>query len=56
MWGDYALPQIETGNRVDRFLAGVASLDASTRRPCSPRGYYTRFTLVAYDWDGGQLN
>ena len=27
MWGDYAMPRIEPGNRVDRFLAGVAYLD-----------------------------
>ena len=55
MWGDYALPRIEPGNRVDRFLATVAYLDG--RRPSAvfARGYYTRTTLVAYRWDGRRL-
>lgn len=55
MWGDYALPRIEPGNRVDRFLAAVAYLDG--RRPAAifARGYYTRTTLVAYHWDGRHL-
>ncbi len=55
-WGDYALSRIEPGNRVDRFLAGVAYLDG--RRPSAvfARGYYTRATLVAYDWDGRRLH
>ncbi|MFC6088033.1 rhamnogalacturonan lyase [Saccharothrix lopnurensis] len=55
MWGDYALARIEPGNRVDRFLAGVAYLDG--RRPSAvfARGYYTRSTLVAYRWDGRDL-
>jgi hypothetical protein len=55
MWGDYALPRIEPGNRVDRFLAAVAYLDG--RRPAAvfARGYYTRTTLIAYHWDGRRL-
>jgi hypothetical protein len=55
MWGDYAMARIEPGNRVDRFLAGVAYLDG--RRPAAvfARGYYTRTTLVAYGWDGRRL-
>ncbi|MCM3689405.1 rhamnogalacturonan lyase [Kocuria rosea] len=55
-WGDYALARIEPGNRVDRFLAGVAYLDG--RRPTAifARGYYTRSAIVAYDWDGEQLS
>jgi hypothetical protein len=55
MWGDYALARIEPGNRVDRFLAGVAYLDG--RRPSAvfARGYYTRTTLVSYRWDGRKL-
>ncbi|HEX6353181.1 rhamnogalacturonan lyase [Actinophytocola sp.] len=55
MWGDYAMPRIEPANRVDRFLATVAYLDG--RRPSAvfARGYYTRSTLVAYDWDGRRL-
>lgn len=54
-WGDYAMARIEPGNRVDRFLAGVAYLDG--RRPSAvfARGYYTRSTLVAYRWDGRRL-
>jgi hypothetical protein len=54
-WGDYAMARIEPGNRVDRFLAGVAYLDG--RRPSAvfARGYYTRTTLVAYRWDGRRL-
>jgi hypothetical protein len=56
MWGDYAYPRIEPGNRVDRFIAGVAYLDG--RRPSAvfARGYYTRASLVAYDWDGRELS
>lgn len=56
LWGDYALARIEPGNRVDRFLAGVAYLDG--RRPSAifARGYYTRSAIVAYDWDGKQLS
>lgn len=55
LWGDYALGRIEPANRVDRFLAGVAYLDG--RRPSAvfARGYYTRATLVAYDWNGKKL-
>ncbi|MEJ3749534.1 rhamnogalacturonan lyase [Actinomycetes bacterium KLBMP 9797] len=55
MWGDYAMARIEPGNRVDRFLAGVAYLDG--RRPSAvfARGYYTRSTLVAYRWTGHRL-
>ncbi|GIF73014.1 rhamnogalacturonan lyase family protein [Asanoa siamensis] len=55
MWGDYAMARIEPGNRVDRFLAGVAYLDG--RRPSAvlARGYYTRSTMVAYRWDGRRL-
>lgn len=48
-WGD------GYGNRVDRFLAGVAYLDG--RRPSAvfSRGYYTRAVLAAWDWRGGRL-
>ncbi|MEV0902455.1 rhamnogalacturonan lyase [Actinoplanes sp. NPDC049802] len=55
MWGDYAMARIEPGNRVDRFLSGVAYLDG--RRPSAvfARGYYTRTTLVAYHWNGRRL-
>jgi len=49
-WGD------DYGNRVDRFLAGVAYLDG--RRPSAVfcRGYYTRTVLAAWDWRDGKLS
>nr|WP_223292430.1 rhamnogalacturonan lyase [Salipaludibacillus neizhouensis] len=56
MWGDYALTRIEPGNRVDRFLAGVAYLDGEHPSAIFARGYYTRTTLVSYDWDGESLH
>lgn len=55
MWGDYAMNRIEPGNRVDRFLAGVAYLNGETPSAIFARGYYTRTTLVAYDWDGEKI-
>ncbi len=55
LWGDYAYARIEPGNRVDRFLAGVAYLDGKRPSAVFARGYYTRATLVAYDWDGRRL-
>ncbi len=48
-WGD------NYGNRVDRFLAGVAYLDGQNPSAIICRGYYTRAVLVAYDWDGKDL-
>ncbi len=54
-WGDYAMSRIEPGNRVDRFLAGVAYLDGERPSAVFARGYYTRSTIVAYDWDGKNL-
>ncbi|HEY5784848.1 MAG TPA: rhamnogalacturonan lyase [Microlunatus sp.] len=56
MWGDYAMSRIEPGNRVDRFLAGVGYLDGRHPSAVFARGYYTRSTLVAYDWDGRRLS
>lgn len=56
MWGDYAMARIEPGNRVDRFLAGVAYLDGVKPSAIFARGYYTRTTLVAYDFDGSKLS
>lgn len=50
MWGDYALPRIEPCNRVDRFLSGVAYLDGERPYLIVCRGYYTRTTIVAYDF------
>ncbi len=55
MWGDYAMNRIEPGNRVDRFLAGVAYLDGETPSAIFARGYYTRTTLIAYDWNGKNI-
>jgi hypothetical protein len=56
MWGDYAMARIEPGNRVDRFLAGVAYLDGKKPAAVFARGYYTRSTLAAYTWDGASLS
>ncbi|WP_435367749.1 rhamnogalacturonan lyase [Metabacillus litoralis] len=55
MWGDYAMSRIEPGNRVDRFLAGVAYLDGENPAAIFSRGYYTRATMVSYTWDGKHL-
>ncbi|MEU2202331.1 rhamnogalacturonan lyase [Isoptericola sp. NPDC019482] len=55
-WGDYAMARIEPGNRVDRFLSGVAYLDGERPSAVFARGYYTRTTLAAYDWDGRHLS
>ncbi|MBE5840814.1 MAG: rhamnogalacturonan lyase [Butyrivibrio sp.] len=52
MWGDYAMKRIEPCNRVDRFLAGVAYLDGQHPSLIMCRGYYTRTTLAAYNFDG----
>jgi hypothetical protein len=46
-WGD------SYGNRVDRFLAGVAYLDGKKPSLISCRGYYTRTVVVAWDWVNG---
>ncbi len=43
-WGD------GYGNRVDRFLAGVAYLDGSKPSLFMARGYYTRVVVASYDW------
>ncbi|RNL78124.1 T9SS C-terminal target domain-containing protein [Sinomicrobium pectinilyticum] len=48
-WGD------TYGNRVDRFLAGVAYLDGQRPSLVMCRGYYTRSVLAAWDWRNGQL-
>jgi len=55
LWGDYAMTRIEPGNRVDRFLAGVAYLDGKKPYALFARGYYTRTTMVTYSWDGKDL-
>ena len=48
-WGD------SYGNRVDRFLAGVAYLDGERPTLIMSRGYYTRAVIAAWDWRGGAL-
>ncbi len=50
LWGDYAMPRVEPCNRVDRFLSGVAYLDGERPYLIICRGYYTRTTIVAYDF------
>jgi hypothetical protein len=55
LWGDYAMSRIEPGNRVDRYLGGVAYLDGTTPSAIFARGYYTRTTIGAYGWDGKQI-
>jgi rhamnogalacturonan endolyase len=49
MWGD------NYGNRVDRFLGAVAYLDGVHPSLVMCRGYYTRLTMVAYNWKDGDL-
>lgn len=49
LWGD------GYGNRVDRFLAGVAYLDGERPSIVMTRGYYERTVLVAWDLRDGQL-
>ena len=48
-WGD------GHGNRLDRFLAGVAFLDGERPSIVMARGYYTRTVLAAWDFRGGKL-
>lgn len=43
------------GNRVDRFLAGVAYLDGKTPSLLMARGYYGRSVVAAWDFDGRKL-
>lgn len=48
-WGD------GYGNRVDRFLAGVAYVDGEKPSAIFARGYYTRMVVAAFDWRDGEL-
>ncbi|WP_285291980.1 hypothetical protein [Bacillus sp. ISL-18] len=48
-WGD------SYGNRVDRFLAGIAYLDGERPTLLMARGYYTRAVIAAYNWRDGKL-
>ena len=50
VWGD------SYGNRLDRFLAGVAYCDGKRPSAIFCRGYYTRAYLAAWDWRGGTLS
>ncbi|WP_010524537.1 rhamnogalacturonan lyase [Nesterenkonia sp. F] len=56
MWGDYAMSRIEPGNRVDRFLSGVAYLDGQHPSAIFARGYYTRAAVATYDFDGEEIS
>ena len=49
VWGD------GYGNRVDRFLAGVAYLDGQRPSLIFSRGYYTRSVIAAWDFRHGKL-
>ena len=49
IWGD------GYGNRLDRFLAGVAYVDGKQPSGIFCRGYYTRAFITAWDWRNGQL-
>lgn len=49
VWGD------GYGNRIDRFLAGVAYLDGERPSLVFARGYYTRSVVAAWDFRGGKL-
>lgn len=48
-WGD------SYGNRVDRFIAGVAYLDGAEPSLIMCRGYYTRSVIVAWDYRDGDV-
>lgn len=49
-WGDCY------GNRGDRFNATNAYLDGVNPSMVFQRGYYTRLTMAAFDWDGQTLS
>lgn len=49
-WGD------SYGNRVDRFLSGIAYLDGKRPSLVMARGYYTRAYVAAWNWRDGQLS
>jgi rhamnogalacturonan endolyase len=48
-WGD------DHANRSDRYLAALAYLDGHRPSAVFCRGYYTRTTLAAWQWDGKDL-
>lgn len=45
-----------SGNRVDRFTAGIAYLDGVHPSVIMCRGYYGRSVLAAWDWRNGKLS
>ena len=49
IWGD------GYGNRIDRFLAGVAYLDGERPSLIFSRGYYTRSVIAAWDFRKGKV-
>jgi rhamnogalacturonan endolyase len=50
VWGD------GYGNRMDRFLAGVAYLDGKTPSLVMSRGYYTRSVIAAWNFKNGKIS
>ncbi|GAB3648450.1 rhamnogalacturonan lyase [Echinicola sediminis] len=50
LWGD------GYGNRMDRFLAGIAYLDGERPSLIMSRGYYTRTVIAAWNWRDGKLS
>lgn len=50
VWGD------GYGNRMDRFLGGVAYLDGKRPSLIMSRGYYTRTVVAAWDFKNGKLS
>ncbi|MBT29287.1 MAG: hypothetical protein CMO01_06460 [Thalassobius sp.] len=50
IWGD------GYGNRMDRFLAGVAYLDGKTPSLIMSRGYYTRSVIATWNFKNGELS
>lgn len=49
-WGD------GNGNRLDRFLAGIAYLDGERPSLIMSRGYYSRTVIAAWNWRDGELS
>lgn len=49
IWGD------DYGNRMDRFLAGIAYLDGHSPSVVFSRGYYTRTVIAAFDFKNQNL-
>jgi hypothetical protein len=57
-WNDYTFYQPEPWNRSERHLGAVAYLDGNGAKTASAvqiRGYYSRTSVMRYDWDGVKL-